>query len=188
MGDIRVLDVMTRYPITIKTSTNLLECARKMVRKRVGSLLIVDKKKLVGFLSERDILWALIKKSKKGLKEVKAVDISPKKIATIKPSATIKETLKKMNKAKFDKLPVIQNGELVGIVTIKDILNFHPEYYPEVDEYRKIREERNKLKRIKKSREKGEKDVEGVCEECGVDDLLYRVNDVLLCEACKSSI
>ena len=58
----------------------------------------------------------------------------------------------------------------------------------EIDEYRKIREERNKLKRIKKSRGKGEKDVEGVCEECGVDDLLYRVNDVLLCEACKSSI
>ena len=79
MGDITVLEVMTRYPITISPDTNLLECARKMVKKKVGSLLIVDKKKLVGFVSEKDILWALIKKSKKGLEEVSAIQISPKK-------------------------------------------------------------------------------------------------------------
>ena len=68
MKAIIVADVMTRSPIVIKPETNLLECAKKMVRKRVGSLLIIEKKKLVGFLSRKDILWALIKKSKKDQK------------------------------------------------------------------------------------------------------------------------
>lgn len=53
MKNILVADVMTRDPVIIKPDTNLLECAKKMVRKRVGSLLIVQNKKLVGFLSEK---------------------------------------------------------------------------------------------------------------------------------------
>ncbi len=64
MDNISIANIMTRDPITVKPETNLLECARKMVRKRVGSLLLVDKKRLVGFISQKDILWALIKKTK----------------------------------------------------------------------------------------------------------------------------
>ena len=75
MKDVLVSDIMTREPIIIKPTTNLLECARKMVRKRVGSLLLVDKKKLVGFISQKDILWALIKKSKEDLSNIKAITI-----------------------------------------------------------------------------------------------------------------
>lgn len=67
MEHIFVSDVMTRDPITAKSDTNLLECAKRMVRKRVGSLLLVEKKKLVGIISEKDILWALVKKSKEDL-------------------------------------------------------------------------------------------------------------------------
>ena len=96
MEHIFVSDVMTRDPITAKPDTNLLECAKQMVRQKVGSLLLVEKKKLVGLISEKDILWALVKKSKEDLSKIKAISISPKKIATIKPSATVKETLEKM--------------------------------------------------------------------------------------------
>ena len=187
MKQILVSDVMTRNPITIKPSTNLLECARKMVRKRLGSLLIVDKKKLIGFISQRDILWALIKKSKKDLSKIKAVDISPKKIATIRSSITIKEVIKRMNKLKFDRLPVVDKGELIGIITVKDVLNFHPELYPELEELAKIREETTKLKRIKKVKSR-EFIRDGICEDCGTQDILYRINGMLICESCKSSI
>ena len=187
MKAIIVADVMTRSPVTIKPETNLLECAKKMVIKRVGSLLIIDQKKLVGFLSRKDILWALIKKSKKDLKDIKAIDISPKKIATTKPTTTIKETLSKMKKFKFDKLPVVQEKQLVGIITAKDILNFHPELYPELEEFARIKEESDKLKRVKKAKER--KSIhEGICEECGAQDFLYRVNGMLICESCRNSM
>ncbi len=187
MRQILVVDVMTRDPIIIKKNTSLLDCARKMVRKRVGSLLITDKKKLVGFVSERDILWALIKKTKKDLSEIKAIDISPKKIGTIKPSFTIRQAINRMNKLKFERLPVVHEKKLVGIITAKDILNFSPEFYPELDEYAQIRQEATKLKRIKKAKSR-EFMREGICEECGAQDILYRINGMLICESCKNSI
>mgnify|MGYP001596696621 CR=1 FL=1 len=184
MEQIQVADIMTRDPITVKPETNLLDCAKKMVKKRVGSLLLVEKKKLVGFIARKDILWALIKKSKSDLSKIKAIDISPKKIATIKPNTSIKETLEKMKKLKFETLPVIFEGQLVGMVTARDILNFHPELYPELKEFDKIREEANKLKRIQKAKTTRE----GVCEECGNYDNLEMVHGNLICENCKESI
>lgn len=185
MKSILVADIMTREPIIIGPNMNLLECAKKMVKKRVGSLLIVNKKRLIGFISQKDILWALIKKSKQDLSTIKAIEISPKKIATINPSFTIKETIKKMKKLKFERLPVIHNKELVGIITVKDILNFHPEIYPELDEFAQIREETKKLKRIEKT--KISRRI-GICEECGNEDVLQKFNGMLICESCKNSM
>ncbi|MFA6974274.1 MAG: CBS domain-containing protein [Parcubacteria group bacterium] len=184
MENILVSDVMTRDPIRIKPETNLLECATKMVKQKVGSLLLANNKKLVGIISRKDILWALIKKSKEDLSKIKAIDISPKKIATIKPSATIKEALEKMKSVKFERLPVIQDGELVGMVTARDIFNFQPQLYPELDEFSQIREEAQKLKRIKKIKDARE----GVCEDCGKYDILYSVHGNLICENCRDSM
>ena len=183
MENIFVSDIMTRDPITISPDTDLLECAKKMVSKNVGSLLIVAKKHLVGIITDQDILWALTKKSQKDLKEIKAIDISPKKIATIKPTASVKEALSKMKKLKFERLPVIHDGNLVGMLTAKDILNFKPEYFPELEEYAEIREQSMKLKRIK-----SKEPIEGICEECGTSDLLYRLNGMLICENCREGM
>lgn len=187
MENILVADVMTREPITANPEDNLFDCAKKMVRKKVGSLPLVNKKKLVGFISQRDILWALIKKSKSELPKIKAIDISPKKIAVVKPSTTLNDAIKKMKKLKFDRLPVVNSTELAGIITVKDVLNFQPELYPELEELAKIREESEKLKRIKKAKERIVVS-DGICEECGNRDTLYRVHGMLICESCKNSI
>ena len=178
---------MTKDPIIIKPDTNLFECAKKMVKKRTGSLLLVNNKKLVGFIDQKDILWALIKKSRKDLQNILAKDISPKKIATVKPTTTLGETLQKMKKLKFERLPVIYEGKLVGIITIKDILNFHPEIYPELEEFAQIKEEQKKLERLKKAKEK-KLGGEGICEECGNQNILYKINGMLICESCKNAI
>lgn len=183
MGRILVSDVMTRDPITIKPNSNLLDCAKKMVQKKVGSLLLVEKNRLVGFISHRDILWALIKKSKKELSTIRAIDISPKKIAKISPTRTIEEVIDKMKKLKFKKLPVIHENKLVGLITVKDVLNFNPEVYPELEEFSRIREEANKLQRIKKRDETSE----GICEECGNYNILHKFNGILICETCQNS-
>jgi len=185
MKKIVVSDVMTREPVKIFPDTNLLECSKKMVKKRLGSLLIVDKKKLIGFISNKDILWALIKKSKEDLSKIKAIDISPKKIATIKPTSTIEEAVQKMKKLKFYRLPVVTENELVGIISMKDILNFYPELYLELKELSDIREETKKLQRIKKAETR--KMTEGICEECGEQRTLYKIDGILICESCMNS-
>lgn len=181
MSEILVADLMTRDPVVVKPDENLLNCAKKIVQKRVGSLLIVEKKKLLGFISQRDILWAWTKKSKSDLSKIKAIEISPKKIATIKPSVTVREAISKMKSLKFERLPVVQDNELVGMITAKDILNFHPEFYPEIEELAKIREESQKLKRIQKVEEISD----GICDECGNRDVLRRFNGMMLCESCR---
>jgi CBS domain-containing protein len=187
MKNILVADVMTRNPETIRPETTLLDCAKRMVKKRVRNLLIVDKKKLVGIITQRDILWAMIKKSKEDLSKIKAIRISARKIATIKPTATIEEALEKMKKYKFRRLPVVQEKELVGILTIRDILNFHPELYPELDEFKKIKQETEKLKRIKKAKNRDFMH-KGICEECGSTDILQKIDGRLLCNLCSSSM
>ncbi|VVB83799.1 Inosine-5'-monophosphate dehydrogenase [uncultured archaeon] len=184
MKNILVADVMTREPVTISPTSNLLECAKEMVKKKVGSLILVNKKRVVGFISQRDILWALIKKSSIDLTKVKAIDISPRKIAIIAPNCTIKEVIEKMNRLKLERFPVVYENQLVGVITAKDILNVHPEVYPEIEEFAKIREESEKLRRIKKAEQRGE----GICEECGHEGILFRVNGMLICESCKDSI
>ena len=88
-----------------------------------------------------------------------------------------------MKKLKFKKLPVIHENNLVGLITVRDILNFNPEFYPELEEFAKIREESNKLKRIKKR----DQISEGICEECGNYDILQKFNGILICETCKNS-
>jgi CBS domain-containing protein len=187
MYKILVSDLMTREPITASPNSDLLECAKKMVQKKTGSLLLVNNKRLVGLISTHDILWALVKKSKEDLSKIQAKEISPKKIAIIKPSATLDEAIKKMKESKFERLPVVDNNELVGIVTVKDILSFNPEIYPELEEFAQIREESRKLKLVRKAKEMKDIPQEGVCEECGNHDILHRVNGMLVCASCRGS-
>lgn len=176
-----VADVMTRNPVTIDPETNLLDCIKKMLKNKVGSFPIIDENKfLIGFISQRDILWAIIKKSGKDLRKIKARDISTKKLTTISPKTPIEETFNKLKK--YRKLPVIQKGKLIGLLTTKDILNFKPEFYPEFEELSKIREESEKLKRIAKFKERV---FEGICEECGNYNSLYKSGEGMVCESCR---
>lgn len=186
MKKIIVADLMTRDPIAIDPKTNLLECTKQILHKKIGTLLLVKNKKLVGVISEKDILWAMMKKSKNDLKNIQAIDISPKKLATIKPSATIKETIEKMKKTKFSKLPVISKKELVGLITVKDIVTFNPETLPELDELSEIREKTKKMERVKQA-EKRKSLYEGICEECGSQDVLFKFNGMLVCDSCMNS-
>jgi|TARA_Y100000034_G_C6903329_1_gene418485 CBS domain-containing protein/ribosomal protein S27AE len=186
MKNIFVSDIMTQEVITIKPSTNLFECAKIMVRKKTRSIPIVDNKKLIGFISEKDVLWALVKKTKEDLSEIKVTDVSSKKVITIKPNATIEEAIAKIRKTKFNKIPVVQKNELVGIITTKDILNFHPEIYPELEEFAQIKEREEKLKKIKIK--KGEIINEGFCEKCGEKTILKKVNERMVCGSCINSM
>jgi len=186
MENILVSDVMTRGHILSNVNDSLIDCARKMVRKKVGGLIITDKKKLVGFISGQDILWALVKNPKIDLSSVKATDISPKKIITIGSSAKVKEAIEKMKKHGFYRLPVVDKNTVVGMITARDILSFYPNAYAELRELESIREEQEKIKRVNE-RDTESVPIEGICEECGSMGELYRVDGSLLCESCMHS-
>ena len=188
---IKVGDVMTRNFVSAKPDANLIECAREMVKKRVGSLLIKEKQKLVGIITERDILWAMIKKSKADLKNIKARDIASRKIVTISPSVDVYDAIEKMKKHKYMRLPVVVKGNVIGLLTIKDILRIEPALFDTASEIMQIREEYEKRKRMEGRGSRagsGSWLREGMCEECGNFDLLYKIDNKLLCEPCRDNI
>ncbi len=179
---IKVGDIMTRNLVFVTPDTDLITCVKTMSKKRIGNLLIKDKdsNKLKGILTEKDIVWAVAKKSKKGLKDVLVKDLMRKKVVTIKPSADVTEALKRLKKKKVRRLPVVENGKLIGMITDKDILRIDPGLFQMIAQTLKIREETDKLKR----REVGSNRREGICEECGEYDVLNNDGAQSICENC----
>jgi len=183
---IRVGDVMTRNFVHLKSSTNLLDCAKTMIKKRVGSIVLKENDKLFGVLTEKDIVWALTKRNGKDISNVIAKDVATRKIITIRPEAKIEEALDKMNKNKIRRMPVIINKKIVGYITLKDIVKFIPAVFESNREFERIREEEDKIKRSK-SAMRGEF-LESSCEECGNYDILHKVDGRMICESCKDAM
>lgn len=181
---VKVGDIMTRDFISVKPETSILDCAKNMVKKRVGSLILKEGDKLKGIITEGDIIWVMTKKSRKELNKIKASEIAPKKLITISPSADLYQALQKMKKTKYRWLPVTLNGKVIGFLTIKDILRIEPSLFETASEIMQIREESEKLKR----RRVGGVFKEGLCEECGNFNLLYKVDNRMICEACRDAM
>jgi CBS domain-containing protein len=184
---VKVGDIMTRNLITVKPEISVKDAAKIMTKKRVGSLLLTEKEELKGILTEKDIIWALSKKSKKDLSQISAKDICAKKITTIKPSADLSDAIRLMRKKKFRRLPVTVKKKVIGYLTLKDILRIQPELFEIAKEHnaiKEIREESAKIKRIKKP----ENFKESICEECGNYEFLSNEDGRLICKSCRDAM
>ncbi len=179
MRRIAVGDIMTRNFVYSNPTNSLYDCAKLMAKERVNSLLIINKKKLIGILTARDILWTLTKKPGIDLRKLNVMEIATKKVAVIKPSAEITEAIEKMKLYNFRRLPVLSNGEIIGVVTLKDILAVEPSLYSEMSSLMDVREKERKK----------EKDSEwpeaGFCDNCGNFADLLKVENRLLCADCR---
>ena len=184
---IKVGDVMTRNFVHVKPDTDLKTCAKTMIKKKVGSLIIKNKDDaLLGIITEKDIIWALVKKSQKDLEKIYVQDLMKRRVVTIKPSADITEALAKIKKFKVRRLPVLEHNKVIGMITLKDILKLDPSLYEMISEIEKIREESKKLKSKKRLTQDMPKTKEGACPECGAQGILYKTDDGYLCESCSS--
>jgi len=157
-----------------------------MTRERVDSLLITEnteKKRLVGILTSRDILWAITKKPGLDTKKIKGIEIASRKLAVIKPSADLGQAISKMRASNFKRLPVLTNGDLIGVVTLNDIMAFEPELYAEMRSLIDVREEDQK-----KEQTGGSWPLEGICENCGALSDLLKVEGNLLCPDCRDEL
>ena len=177
---IKVGDLMTRNFVHVSPDTNLKQCAKTMIKKRVGSLLIKENDTLKGILTEKDIVWAVVKKSHHDLENIKVSDLMKRKVTTIKPGADITDAMKKFKKKKIRRLPVVEKKKLIGFITTNDILRIDPGLFQAIAETIKIKEEEEKFKRhgIEAKRKSG------ICEECGTFELLYNDENQWLCDEC----
>lgn len=182
--NLKVTDVMTRSPVTINGDLSIIDCAKVMIKKRVGSLVLVDNKRIVGLLTEKDIVWALSKKSASDFNKIRARDIAAKKVKTVKPTLELSKALRIMKRSGFRRLPVVFKNQLVGMVTIKDILRIEPTLYPDISDVMEIKDAAEKLKRRELLTDRPESTRQGICEECGNFDMLSKLDGRVICESC----
>lgn len=119
-----VKDVMQRNVVVAKENIKIKEAAEVMSAYHIGSLIITKEDKVIGILTERDILKAIAE----GLdpKAIEARDIMTKEVITISSTATIEDAASLMLERKIKKLPVVRGEKLVGIITASDIAVIQP--------------------------------------------------------------
>ena len=169
---------MTQNPVVLSPSNSIRECAEEMDKHHVGTVIIKENGKAVGVISEQDIVRKIIAK-KLDPHKMKVEDIMEKEIVTINPDADIFDALDKMKGLNVTHLPVVDDGNLLGLLTVKDILKIEPQLFDILVEKFELREEERKpINRIGKS--------EGICHLCGeyAEELIPK-DKVFMCAACN---
>jgi CBS domain-containing protein len=110
-----------RGVVTLTSDANVADAARIMSEKRIGTIVISDDSGATpaGILSERDIVRELGKQGPSCMANLVS-DMMTKKLVTCSPSDTTDSVLVKMTEGRFRHMPVIDNGKMVGLISIGD--------------------------------------------------------------------
>jgi CBS domain-containing protein len=114
-----VAKIMSRELVTVPASATLAAAAEKMSGGRVGAALVLDEGNLLGILTERDVLRAV---AQGRVQESTAADWMTRDPETIEPSESTDMAATLMIHGGFRHLPVVEEGSVVGIVSIRDLM------------------------------------------------------------------
>lgn len=173
---IKVADAMSLAPVTILPNKSVYEATKIMIKRRVGSLLVIKGDILIGILTEKDIVKFIAKGT--DAKKILIKEVMTTKIQTIKPDEDLYEALHRMKKEKVRRLPVVYKGKLVGMLTQHDILKLQPAMFDIIQEKASIKS---------CGALKG-KPNEGNCEVCENFGRLFDVDGKLICVNCRDDI
>ena len=203
-----VRDVMTRTVVTATPDMSAAEAGKKMVENRVGNILIVEKGGPVGIVTESDMVAKVISKNVKP-GSIKLEQLMSQPLITTKSSDDINDAVLVMAQKKIRRLPVIDDGALVGIITDADVIQASSEINQILDNLIQMNREtvldrrdvivtqgeceeceefsedlRQEGGRLKCPRCRGSTS-SGVCEICGeFSDVLEYVEGTIVCESC----
>ena len=127
-----VREIMTGSPVTLKPE-DTLDLANDIISLgRIRHVPVVKDGKLVGLLSERDLMGAAateifgLKQKRKSalLKTVLIKDVMKKRVISVKPDTPIKDAAHLMADKKIGCVPIVESGTLVGLLTTTDILRY----------------------------------------------------------------
>ena len=108
---------------SIGPNATVIDAIRLMDEKNVGALPVVENGKLVGIVSERDYTRKIILKGRSS-KDTPVSDIMTKEVLTVNPSTGITECMQIMTDKRVRHLPVLEGTDLVGILSIGDVVNW----------------------------------------------------------------
>ncbi|HEX17067.1 MAG TPA: CBS domain-containing protein [Thermoplasmatales archaeon] len=175
--EILVREAMRTKILTCSPSDTVQEVAKKMRKNRVGSSVVMSKGKPVGILTESDILEKVVAEGRDASR-TKVEEVMSTPLLTIDPYTAIEDAMKVMSKHNVRRLPVVEKGKLIGIITEKDLFRISPTLIEMSKEWSLI--------------EGGipapstQVSISGKCEGCGrLSTDLREVDGRFLCEDCR---
>jgi CBS domain-containing protein len=115
-----VRDAMTEAPRSIGQSASVVEAALLMREADIGSLPITDDERLVGMITDRDITTRVVAEAADP-KMTSVGDVYSRDLISVEPENDLEEALRLMARHQVRRLPVVEDGMLVGIVAQADI-------------------------------------------------------------------
>jgi CBS domain-containing protein len=108
---------------SVGSETPVTECVRVMTAEKIGALIVMDGKKLVGIFTERD---ALNKVLAAGLDPVrtKVLEVMTKDPYCVPPTTTVDEAMALVTKRRFRHLPIVENGKVLAVVSSGDLTHW----------------------------------------------------------------
>ncbi len=106
---------------SVTPDTPVYDALKLMAEKNVGALLVLEGDKLAGILSERDYARKVILKGKAS-KNTPAREIMSENVVCVTPKQSVAECMALMTDKHFRHLPVIEDGKLVGVISIGDVV------------------------------------------------------------------
>ena len=124
MGKVRnILESKGRNVFSVEPSTVVYKAIETMAEKNIGGLLITEHGKLVGIFTERDYARKLILKGKSS-NTTTIGELMTKNPFTVTLDSSIEECMELMSSRRIRHLPVLDNGELIGVISIGDVVRF----------------------------------------------------------------
>jgi len=175
---ILVKDVMTSPVITIGEDETVDKVGKLMDKHKIGCVIVNTKKsaKPVGVITERDLATRVVAENLQP-SMARAKEIMSAPLVTIDADKTISEAARRMNLLNIRRLGVMYKGNLIGIISSKDILSVTPELIEIIQEKARM----NTVEEIEENPPSA-----GYCDTCGAwSDTLREVEGSFLCEECR---
>ena len=116
----KLLDQKGHKVYSVSPDTTVYDALQLMAEKEIGALVVLEKKKMVGIFSERDYARRVILKGKSSKKTL-VREIMTSEVIHTSPDKKLRKCLSVMTKHHFRHIPVLEEGRLVGILSIEDV-------------------------------------------------------------------
>lgn len=117
--------IMTKNPVTIKPDVPVRKALQLMIKKDIGSLIVVKDGTPVGIVTERDVTRRSLRPAKaRGVYDRPVTRLMNRPLITVPPSAPVWQAFETMVTKRIRRLPVMESGRLVGIVTERDLFKW----------------------------------------------------------------
>lgn len=181
--EVSVAEVMNKAVIVMDINSDIPSIAREMASRDAGSVIITVNGKAMGIITERDLVRSIVTEDKRP-SEMKTNEILSTPLITVEPKTSIVKASEIMLKANIKRLPVLENGIVIGVISNTDILMVTPGLSTILKDL--IDMNREALLSIPSIEEISEEFSTGVCESCETytSDLKY-VDGRYLCGKCQ---